>query len=284
MRKWRSTSGIPPVGFSPNTCLSFSHPRTSAALYSTFLRALVSSKAGQTRDGTPAPSGDHNVPTANGDGDASMQEPPESNGTHPPTGGAAPPPPPSAPHADNSSAGMNPWNNLNAFNNYSGEIGPTQVQDLSTFPPTFASPADPNEYPLFSMDNILGDGFWDSVLMPGRLKFQPVASLSADATMQVTITLSRVCPEALFMGLVAQASSRPNEILPSRLGRTARFVGSHTNSLQVNSTPHSNLELARLYEGYLLNGCSLTVFLMFHHVTFLITCFNNILAVKYTGQ
>ncbi|KAG9051178.1 hypothetical protein FS837_011293 [Tulasnella sp. UAMH 9824] len=134
---------------------------------STFLRALVSSKAGQTRDGTPAPSGDNNVPTANGDGDASMQEPPESNGTHPPTGGAAPQPPPSAPHSDNSSAGMNPWNNLNAFNNYSGEIGPTQVQDLSTFPPTFASPADPNEYPLFSMDNILGDGFWDSVLMPG---------------------------------------------------------------------------------------------------------------------
>lgn len=135
------------------------------ALYSTFLRALVSSKAGQTRDGTPAPSGDHDVPTANGDGDAPMQEPPTSNGTHPPTDGAAPPPP--APHSDGGSAAMNPWNNLNAFNNYSGEIGPTQVQDLSTFPPTFASPPDPNEYPLFSMDNILGDGFWDSVLMPG---------------------------------------------------------------------------------------------------------------------
>ncbi|KAG9015703.1 hypothetical protein FRB90_004396 [Tulasnella sp. 427] len=136
------------------------------ALYSSFLRALVSSKAGQTRDGTPAPGSENNVPTTNGDGDASMQEPPSSNGAHAPTGGAPPSHPQPGAQPDHSSA-MNSWNGFNAFNNYSGEIGPTQVQDLSTFPPTFASPTDANDYPLFSMDNILGDGFWDSVLMPG---------------------------------------------------------------------------------------------------------------------
>lgn len=209
-----------------------------------------------------------------------MQEPPSSNGTHPGTSGPAPPAPPPAPGSDNSSAAMPSWNNFNAFNNYNGEINPTQVQDTSTFPPTFASPGDGTDYPLFSMDNILGDGFWDSVLMPGRPKFRPSACFNADNTFQATTTLSRVCLEGSFTGLVAQVSSRLNERHLLRLGRTARFVEFLINSRQVNSTRHSNLEPARLYEGYLLNGCPFSVFLLFHRVIFLITCFNNILAAK----
>ena len=45
-----------------------------------------------------------------------------------------------------------------------GEMGP--VADMSTFPPTMSSHEDVN-VGMLSMDNILSSGFWDSVLMPG---------------------------------------------------------------------------------------------------------------------
>lgn len=58
---------------------------------------------------------------------------------------------------------------FNAWQHFAGEMGQAQVQDMSTFPPTFAPPpADQNnDLNMFSMDNILGNGFWDSVLIPG---------------------------------------------------------------------------------------------------------------------
>lgn len=64
---------------------------------------------------------------------------------------------------------MHPQSNLvfNAWHHFNGETGQAQVQDMSTFPPTFAPPADPNDLSMFSMDNILGNGFWDNVLVPG---------------------------------------------------------------------------------------------------------------------
>lgn len=49
---------------------------------------------------------------------------------------------------------------------FASEMGP--VADMSTFPPTMAV-ALPQDDGLFSMENFLSNGFWDSVLVPGEL-------------------------------------------------------------------------------------------------------------------
>jgi hypothetical protein len=46
-----------------------------------------------------------------------------------------------------------------------GEMGP--VADMSTFPPTMASNAD-DGLGVLSMDSIFSSGFWDNVLVPGQ--------------------------------------------------------------------------------------------------------------------
>ncbi|KAI8989815.1 fungal-specific transcription factor domain-containing protein [Trametes punicea] len=48
---------------------------------------------------------------------------------------------------------------------YSGEMGP--VADMSTFPPTMAPPPSGLDMSMLSMDSILSADFWDSVLLPG---------------------------------------------------------------------------------------------------------------------
>jgi len=53
----------------------------------------------------------------------------------------------------------------------SGEMGP--VQDMSTFPPTMAPVAEDN-FGMFSMDNMFSNGFWDSVLVPGKVSLHPL--------------------------------------------------------------------------------------------------------------
>jgi hypothetical protein len=54
---------------------------------------------------------------------------------------------------------------LNEFQ-FDSEMGP--VIDISTFPPTMAnSTADDNFAGMLSMDSILSNNFWDSVLVPG---------------------------------------------------------------------------------------------------------------------
>jgi hypothetical protein len=54
---------------------------------------------------------------------------------------------------------------LNEFH-FEGEMGP--VADMSTFPPTMASNQPDDNTGMMSMDSILSNGFWDSVLMPGE--------------------------------------------------------------------------------------------------------------------
>jgi len=49
---------------------------------------------------------------------------------------------------------------------FAGEMGP--VADMSTFPPTMATlPASDEGMGMLSMENIFSNGFWDSVLVPG---------------------------------------------------------------------------------------------------------------------
>jgi len=62
----------------------------------------------------------------------------------------------------NGFAGNDP---LNEFH-FDSEMGP--VADISTFPPTMANPTtDDNFSSMVSMDTILSNNFWDSVLVPG---------------------------------------------------------------------------------------------------------------------
>lgn len=51
---------------------------------------------------------------------------------------------------------------------FAGEMGP--VADMSTFPPTMATmPTSDEGMGMLSMENIFSNGFWDSVLVPGTL-------------------------------------------------------------------------------------------------------------------
>lgn len=50
--------------------------------------------------------------------------------------------------------------------NFNGEMGP--AADISTFPPTMAPTNSHDDVSgMLSMDSILSNGFWDSVLVPG---------------------------------------------------------------------------------------------------------------------
>ncbi|GJE87047.1 Zn(II)2Cys6 transcription factor [Phanerochaete sordida] len=118
-------------------------PMHTPALYSGFLRALVSAK-------TDPPSGDS-----------------EGQPTHTPNGQAHA----SADgHAANASAGGSHGAPLPAsmgplFDfNFESEMGP--VADMSTFPPTMAPPSE-GDFGMLTMDSILSASFWDSVLVPG---------------------------------------------------------------------------------------------------------------------
>ena len=54
---------------------------------------------------------------------------------------------------------------MNEFQ-FDGEMGP--VADMSTFPPTMAPPPNVEDNSTgLTMENFLGSGFWDSMLVPG---------------------------------------------------------------------------------------------------------------------
>ncbi|RPD66529.1 hypothetical protein L226DRAFT_454613 [Lentinus tigrinus ALCF2SS1-7] len=123
-------------------------PLHTPALYSCFLRALISARV----DGSAIQDGQQ----VQVDGETALQ--PESatassNGTHAP--------PHINGHAHNH--GALSAETLDAFA-YTGEMGP--VADISTFPPTMA-PSSVDHMNVLSMDSILSSEFWDSVLVPG---------------------------------------------------------------------------------------------------------------------
>jgi hypothetical protein len=109
------------------------------ALYSTFLRALISAKG--------APSGMHSA-------GPHLSEQPDStdssNGMN-----------------HNGFSGLMPGNPTLAMDefHFDSEMGP--VADMSTFPPTMAAHSS-DSMGMLSMDSILSSGFWDNVLVPGE--------------------------------------------------------------------------------------------------------------------
>ena len=56
---------------------------------------------------------------------------------------------------------------LNDFQ-FDSEMGP--VADISTFPPTMAPYSSDDNMGALTIDHILSSGFWDSMLVPGKLK------------------------------------------------------------------------------------------------------------------
>ncbi|KAH7929661.1 hypothetical protein BV22DRAFT_1102319 [Leucogyrophana mollusca] len=110
------------------------------ALYSTFLRALISART----DG-PASHAESEEVTP---GERDELSPPGDIG-----------PPMNNPAYFGGGMG----NGMNDFQ-FTGEMGP--VADMSTFPPTMA-PISEDSMGSMSIDNILSSGFWDSVLVPG---------------------------------------------------------------------------------------------------------------------
>lgn len=143
-------------------------PLHTPALYSTFLKALISVQTDEPAGGQISPrlGSSYGKPTNSGaDGNGSLP-----NGSHAQNG------------SDAQSGGLNllgtgfdsilspPEFNLNS------EMGP--AADISTFPPTMVPTTHDDVSAMLSMDSILSNGFWDSVLVPGKFEiFIPMNSL-----------------------------------------------------------------------------------------------------------
>ncbi|KAJ6531569.1 fungal-specific transcription factor domain-containing protein [Mycena vulgaris] len=124
------------------------NPLHTPALYSKFLRALISARLEPSSESKPASRGS----ATNNRGSPVQQEIPQFSAS--PTLAAF-----------NSGADKGPAAfTLNEFQ-FDGEMGP--VADMSTFPPTMAPTPSEDVMGALTMDNILSNGFWDSMLVPG---------------------------------------------------------------------------------------------------------------------
>lgn len=132
------------------------NPTHTPALYSTFLRALISAK-------TENPSSSNSV-------DRSISDTPNSH--HLSMRGHGEMQPPVIYHS-RGGGGVNvndPATMLNGFQ-FDSEMGP--VADMSTFPPTMMSNPTDDETAYIPMDSILSNNFWDNVLVPGKQSLSP---------------------------------------------------------------------------------------------------------------
>lgn len=118
------------------------------ALYSTFLRALISARTdgGQQQQQNTEPGGD------SVEGNESVHQPDVGMTSNPNI------------FSGNPIISVSGVDGMTDYQ-FAGEMGP--VVDISTFPPTMAPPL-PQDDGLFSMENFLSNGFWDSVLVPGK--------------------------------------------------------------------------------------------------------------------
>ncbi|KAI0362543.1 hypothetical protein OH77DRAFT_1388652 [Trametes cingulata] len=142
-------------------------PLHTPALYSCFLRALISARTepnANANGASTAAQEQQQQQQANGEsrpsqeapvasGSAQSQQAPYANG-----------------HVNGHASGSGTSGNASADHflenfAYSGEMGP--VADMSTFPPTMAPPPSGMDMSMLSMDSILSADFWDSVLVPG---------------------------------------------------------------------------------------------------------------------
>jgi len=122
------------------------NPTHTPALYSSFLRAVLSAKSNvnHSKDDTNA--------EMNGDA-ASYQDPSQGDMRQPPSYSQ-----------QQLNYAADPSYLLNDYQ-FESEMGP--VADMSTFPPTMAPNPAENSMGSLTMDNILSSGFWDNVLVPG---------------------------------------------------------------------------------------------------------------------
>ncbi|TFK90305.1 hypothetical protein K466DRAFT_574338 [Polyporus arcularius HHB13444] len=131
-------------------------PLHTPALYSCFLRALISARTdgSANQDGQQQQQTDSELAASHDGAAASSSSNSSSSGhAHPHVNG----------HANGHSHGPLASHALEGFA-YTGEMGP--VVDISTFPPTMA-PNSVDHMNVLSMDSILSSEFWDSVLVPG---------------------------------------------------------------------------------------------------------------------
>jgi len=145
------------------------------ALYSGFLRALISARV------------DHPSSSQNGDASPPPQNEPDDNCHH-----VAPTSPTDHTLQNTFSGYMSGQGGdtiLNEFH-FDGEMGP--VADMSTFPPTMASGQPDDNTGMLSMDSILSNGFWDSVLMPGEPRQPTTAFYTMVCSRDDTSVLCRV--------------------------------------------------------------------------------------------
>ncbi|KAJ6622873.1 fungal-specific transcription factor domain-containing protein [Mycena sp. CBHHK59/15] len=118
------------------------NPLHTPALYSKFLRALISARLEPGAESSSKPQSR---------GSATDRSPPPPELAHQFS--------PTLPFAGDKSSFT-----LNEFQ-FDGEMGP--VADMSTFPPTMAPTPSEDMMGSLTMDNILSNGFWDSMLVPG---------------------------------------------------------------------------------------------------------------------
>ncbi|KAG1893272.1 fungal-specific transcription factor domain-containing protein [Suillus fuscotomentosus] len=115
------------------------------ALYSTFLRALITARTDSPQEPEEVSSREQSDNMSHGDMAHNMHN--------------------SALFGGNPAMGMNGTNGMSDYS-FASEMGP--VADISTFPPTMADmPSSDEHMGMLSMENILSNGFWDSVLVPG---------------------------------------------------------------------------------------------------------------------
>jgi len=114
------------------------------ALYSGFLRALISAKL------DPAPSRDEKQPSP----DREQSNDGQQGGSRTPGSGSF----------GQHMSGYGQQEYMNEFQ-FDSEMGP--VADISTFPPTMAPNPSETTMGSLTMENILSSSFWDSMLVPG---------------------------------------------------------------------------------------------------------------------
>ena len=137
-------------------------PLHTPALYSCFLRALVSAKTEPSSSETEGQS----LQTSN-----SHTTSHELNGA-----------------ASGSNMNVAPAVDPLAEFQFDSEMGP--VADMSTFPPTMAPFPTEDNFGMLTMDSILSASFWDSVLVPGKSPFSFVS----------TAIVSRSCLISVLQG------------------------------------------------------------------------------------
>ncbi|KDR73689.1 hypothetical protein GALMADRAFT_251485 [Galerina marginata CBS 339.88] len=120
------------------------NPLHTPALYSGFLRALISAKLDPPAN---LVNGDDKVGSLDGEQINDTQ-----GDTHTPSS-----------YGQQTNYGEGPYL-LNEFQ-FESEMGP--VADMSTFPPTMAPAPSEDSMGALTMENILSSGFWDSMLVPG---------------------------------------------------------------------------------------------------------------------